>query len=476
MPLALTVMRRPRAWPGFVRIRSSSCDAERSSPSGVAAQAASRPRRCLHMRQSLRENALCALAALAGCADARVAGAVRLRLERLRQRGAPRPSKRSRMGTSVSSCGSRRRTAARSSSARRSRCSRACGVAVALAVYRTVALPCLLASAAARRVARRTDARTGRPPLARALALAGMRRQPDHAARARTRPPRGAARRVPVRRRGAAGLSKAGRSWAGVVLGLAIANKEWALLAAGPVLLALPGPLAPALPGARRRRRRRRARAAGARRPRAASSRPRAPRDRLTGEPIFQPWQCGGSSASTARSCTARFGVAQARLSRRARLDERDQPPADRRSPGCDRARAVAAPARRGALPSARALLALALVMLLRCVLDTWDTVLLPLPFLLRAARVGGARRARRALRCSRCSARARLAELSVAARARLARRAGGVASSPGRCRWLALLAQRCSAPRGLRRDAGRGRRGAQETTVSSLGRPLSTS
>lgn len=31
--------------------------------------------------------------------------------------------------------------------------------------------------------------------------------------------------------------------WAGLALGLAIANKEWALVAAGPVLLALPGPI-----------------------------------------------------------------------------------------------------------------------------------------------------------------------------------------------------------------------------------------
>ncbi|MDQ6804804.1 MAG: glycosyltransferase 87 family protein [Actinomycetota bacterium] len=35
--------------------------------------------------------------------------------------------------------------------------------------------------------------------------------------------------------------------WAGVLLGLAIANKQWALVATGPVLLALPDrrPLAP---------------------------------------------------------------------------------------------------------------------------------------------------------------------------------------------------------------------------------------
>ena len=71
---------------------------------------------------------------------------------------------------------------------------------------------------------------------------------------------------------------------AGALLGLAIANKEWALLAAGPVLLALP-------PGRRARclasagvSRRRGARAARARRARAASSRARRAVAALGGE------------------------------------------------------------------------------------------------------------------------------------------------------------------------------------------------
>ena len=59
--------------------------------------------------------------------------------------------------------------------------------------------------------------------------------------------------------------------WAGLLLGLAIANKQWALLAVGPVLLALPdGPPPPAPADADRRRRRRRSPL----HPRPSSSRP----------------------------------------------------------------------------------------------------------------------------------------------------------------------------------------------------------
>ena len=108
----------------------------------------------------------------------------------------------------------------------------------ALAVYRMVALPCLLAAAAlgvwlcARmRAAGRADARAGG-------GARSVRRQPADAARARTRPSRGTARRAACAwpRCSPAGRERP-RSWAGVLLGLAIANKEWALLAAGPVLL-----------------------------------------------------------------------------------------------------------------------------------------------------------------------------------------------------------------------------------------------
>ena len=65
-----------------------------------------------------------------------------------------------------------------------------------------------------------------------------LRRQPDHAARARDRPSRGAARRRALRRR-RAGRARGRPTLAGVLLGLAVANKAWALLAVGPVLLAL---------------------------------------------------------------------------------------------------------------------------------------------------------------------------------------------------------------------------------------------
>jgi Glycosyltransferase family 87 len=108
-----------------------------------------------------------------------------------------------------------------------------------LAVYRTVALPCLLASALLGMwlVARmRSD---GRSTFARAVTLGICVANPITLSALEIGHPEeilGACLCV------AAVLLAAGDRpvWAGVLLGLAIANKEWALLAAGPVLLALP--------------------------------------------------------------------------------------------------------------------------------------------------------------------------------------------------------------------------------------------
>ena len=111
-----------------------------------------------------------------------------------------------------------------------------------LAVYRTVALPCLLAVAALAvwLCARMRGA--GRPAVLARDRAGCLRGQPADPAGAGTGPSRGTAGRCPVCRRGAAG--RRGRTvWAGVLLGLAIANKEWALIATGPVLLVLPGPV-----------------------------------------------------------------------------------------------------------------------------------------------------------------------------------------------------------------------------------------
>ena len=164
-----------------------------------------------------------------------------------------------------------------------------------LAVYRMVALPCLLATAVLGRVARGADARAGALDArarGRARRVCG---QPDHAARAGSRPSRGAPRRLPVRGRGAARPRSrsvaTARCGPGVLLGLAIANKEWALLAVGPVLLALPAGRRRLVPAERRRLGRRgRARARSRSSPRAASS---AGTRAVAAPPaaIFQPWQ-----------------------------------------------------------------------------------------------------------------------------------------------------------------------------------------
>jgi hypothetical protein len=108
-----------------------------------------------------------------------------------------------------------------------------------LAVYRMVALPCLLAMAAfAVWLCARMRAE-GRPVLARALAVGMCVANPLSLSALEVGHPEellGACLCV-----WAVVLASRGRPvWAGVLLGLAIANKEWAVIAAGPVLLALP--------------------------------------------------------------------------------------------------------------------------------------------------------------------------------------------------------------------------------------------
>jgi hypothetical protein len=119
-----------------------------------------------------------------------------------------------------------------------------------LAVYRAVALPCLLA-AAALGVWLAADLRRRRfGPAARALALVLCVANPLTLGALEVGHPEdllGGALCV-------AAVLAAGRGralWAGVALGVAIANKEWALLALGPVLLALPHEAEPGVARAR---------------------------------------------------------------------------------------------------------------------------------------------------------------------------------------------------------------------------------
>jgi Glycosyltransferase family 87 len=268
-----------------------------------------------------------------------------------------------------------------------------------LAVYRMVALPCLLASAVlAVWLAARMRSRGFSTP-ARALAVGVCVANPLTLRALEVGHPEellGGCMCV------AAALLASGPSvdrtralWAGVILGLAIANKEWALLAIGPVLLGLPAGLrrwcvitaaavaaavlAPlALVGSS-------GFLAGTR---AVASSPSA---------IFQPWQAWwffghhgalvhglfGVPKPGYRTAPAWTGVVShplillVGLMLPAALWLRRRP-----APGISVSRL---PARAGARLLSRrdVLLALALLLLLRCVLDTWDAAYYPIPFVL---------------------------------------------------------------------------------------------
>jgi hypothetical protein len=285
----------------------------------------------------------------------------------------------------------------------------------ALAVYRMAAVPCLLASAVLGvwLVARMRA--EGRSRLARAVALGVCVANPITLRALETGHPEellgGALCVIAVL------LAARGRAVAaGVVLGLAIANKEWALLAAGPVLMALPAGC--------------RLRCAGAAGGVAAavlapfalagSGGLVASTRALASAPstIFQPWQAwwflGAHGAPvhglygalkpgyrTAPAWTGRIShpliiLAGAALTaalwwtRSARARTRPagragtgapggEPPAPSEGPS----RVARRPRATWSLPEQDALLALALLLLLRCLLDTWDTVYYPLPFVL---------------------------------------------------------------------------------------------
>jgi hypothetical protein len=248
-----------------------------------------------------------------------------------------------------------------------------------LAVYRAVAVPCLLAGGllGVWLVARMRA--EGRPRPVRLLALAICVVNPITVRALEVGHPEellGASLCV-------AALVLAGDRrplWAGLALGLAIANKEWALLAAGPVLLALP------------------------------------PRRRLaclalaiaTAGAALAPLiltQSGGFVAATRASATpvgVIFHPSQIWWFLGHHVPYTHGPlappqPGDRVGPGwtsaiCHPLILLVGVAISGALwlrerrhgPTARssALLAFTLLMLLRCLLDTWDTAYYTLPFL----------------------------------------------------------------------------------------------
>ena len=347
----------------------------------------------------------------------------------------------------------------------------------ALAVYRAVAAPCLLATAilGVWLLARMRGA--GGPRLARAVALGVCVANPITLRALELGHPEelmGASLCV------AAVLLAADRSpgrdrslLAGALLGLAIANKEWALLAAGPVVLALP-------PG----RRRRCLASAGVS---AAvvlvplmlvNSGSFLASTRAAAAPgasaIFQPWQLWWFFGHHGALVHGAFGAVK---------------PGYRVAPawtgtvshpvvlgaGLAIAASLWPRSSRRALREQDALLALALGLLLRCLLDTWDTSYYMLPFLLAllAWELGGAPR-RPPLLALACSVLAWLSFQWLPEHASAdVQSAAFLAWSVPFAGWLGLrlfsAGHRASAevpPAGA----------AYETTVSSLGRLVRTS
>ena len=260
-----------------------------------------------------------------------------------------------------------------------------------LAVYRMAAVPCLLAGAMLGVWLCARMRAAGRPLLWRAVALGICVANPLTLRALELGHPEellGACLCI-----GAVALAGRGRAvWAGALLGLAIANKEWALLAAGPMLLALPSSHGESL---RWRQPALCLASAGAMvtivlAPLVlVSSGGFATNARATVSPqgmIFQPWQLWWFLGSHGPLVHGLFGVPK---------------PGYRTGPawtntishplivvvGLGLAGALWLQRRHRAgtatLSVGDALLTLALVLLVRCVLDTWDTAYYALPFVL---------------------------------------------------------------------------------------------
>jgi Glycosyltransferase family 87 len=330
------------------------------------------------MRQGLRENALCAFAAIAGCATIAWLGLYGFAWSDYEIEAAP-----SFDALAHGHLGEFLRLAPTYGGSLIVRAPFALLPGLwgggSLAIYRMVALPCLLASAALGvfLVARMRGHRHS--PLARAVALAVCVANPITLRALELGHPEEllggclcvAAVLIASHKRPLA---------AGIVLGLAIANKEWALLAAGPVLLALPNPMrlrCLAIAGAV---------TVAVLAPLALESSSgfaaSAHAIASPASPIFQPWQLWWFAGHHGALVHGAFGVPK---------------PGYRVAPawtslvshpliillGFAVALALWPRIRGRALPPREALLALALVLLLRCLLDTWDAVYYPLPFLL---------------------------------------------------------------------------------------------
>ncbi len=253
-----------------------------------------------------------------------------------------------------------------------------------LAVYRSVAVPCLLAAAVLGIWLNARMRAAGRPLMHRAVVVALCVANPVTLTALEMGHPEellgGSLCVIAVMLAGASSVSLRRTAGAGILVGLAVANKEWALVALGPVLLALPpGRRALCLACAA-------ATAAVVLAPLALGSRggfaAGTQAAAAPGSTIFQPWQLFWFLGHHGALVHGTFGAGK---------------PGYRIGPAwagaishplvllAAAALAIAlwASLKGGRLGTRRALLALALVLLARCLLDTWDALYYPLPFLL---------------------------------------------------------------------------------------------
>jgi hypothetical protein len=329
-----------------------------------------------------------------------------------------------------------------------------------LAIYRMLALPCLLAAAVLGIWLCARMRADGRPRVDRAIALGLCVANPIFLPALEMGHPEellgGCLALAAVLLAGASG-ARPRPLLAGVALGLAVANKPWAALAAGPVLLALPtGARARCVVAAA-------AVAAAVLAPIALSSSSYIAATRATASqvsPIFQPWQVWWFLGHHGPLVHGLFGTPK---------------PGYRVAPPwtgavarplvllCGIAISALLWRRRRPLGASEALLALALLLLLRCLLDTWDNVYYTIPFVL-ALLLWEVRARRERIPLLACAA---TALVWISFKWLPDRASADVQSAFFICWSLPLavwLAQKL-------RGAGPRAAGAQDTTVSSLGR-----
>ncbi len=254
-----------------------------------------------------------------------------------------------------------------------------------LAVYRMVALPCLLAAAVLGVWLTARMRADGRSTLARAVALGVCVANPITLLALEVGHPEeilGACLCLTAVLVAARSSSSGSSLLAGALLGLAIANKEWALLAAGPVLLAV-------APG-------RRARCAASACITAgvillplvlvssggfvASTRTIGSR---AADSIFQPWQVWWFLGHHGALVHGTLGAPKRGYRIGPEWTGTISHPLVLATGALLALSLWLRGARRTALTRQQALLALALVLLARCLLDTWDTSYYTLPFVL---------------------------------------------------------------------------------------------